>query len=179
MKKVNVMFHLKKYGIYSKKLNQDIIKIAVTVSPDENMIHRAAQTGFDVLQIHGDYDRRLLQKKPDQLKFWRAVNINNSNDLLDFDWEEAKAFDAVPLDAKNYGSGRTFGWDSVQNSNFRERLRAQGISFVLAGGLTADNVSEGIRIFEPDIVDVSSGVENETGKDEEKIRKFVEQIKNV
>ena len=78
-----------------------------------------------------------------------------------------------------FGSGQTFGWDSVQNSNFRERLRAQEISFVLAGGLTADNVSEGIRIFEPDIVDVSSGVENETGKDEEKIRGFVEQVKNI
>lgn len=50
---------------------------------------------------------------------------------------------------------------------------------MLAGGLTADNVSEGIRIFEPDIVDVSSGVENETGKDEEKIRRFVEQVKNI
>ena len=78
-----------------------------------------------------------------------------------------------------FRSGQTFGWDSVQNSSFRERLRAQGISFVLAGGLTADNVSEGIRIFEPDIVDVSSGVENETGKDEEKIRGFVEQVKNI
>ena len=125
-----------------EKLNQDIIKIAVAVSPDENMIRRAAQAGFDVLQIHGDYDRRLFQKKPDQLKLWRAVNVDNVNDLLQFDWEE-------------------------------------GISFVLAGGLTADNVSEGIRIFEPDIVDVSSGVENETGKDEEKIRRFVEQVKNI
>ena len=162
-----------------KNLNQDIIKITVAVSPDENMIRRAAQAGFDVLQIHGDYDRRLFQKKPDQLKLWRAVNVDNVNDLLQFDWEEAKAFDAVLLDAKNFGSGQTFGWDSVQNSNFRERLRAQGISFVLAGGLTADNVSEGIRIFEPDIVDVSSGVENETGKDEEKIRRFVEQVKNI
>ena len=60
-----------------EKLNQDIIKIAVAVSPDENMIRRAAQEGFDVLQIHGDYDRRLFQKKPDQLKLWRAVNVDN------------------------------------------------------------------------------------------------------
>ena len=48
---------------------------------------------------------------------------------------------------------------------------------MLAGGLTADNVSEGIRIFEPDIVDVSSGVENETGKDEKVRRTGKEHIK--
>ena len=46
-----------------EKLNQDIIKIAVAVSPDENMIRRAAQEGFDVPQIHGDYDRRLFPKR--------------------------------------------------------------------------------------------------------------------
>lgn len=61
---------------------------------------------------------------------------------------------------------------------FRERLKAHGILFVLAEGLCADNVREGIRIFEPDIVDVSSGVEHEDGKDEEKIRIFIKKTKS-
>ena len=163
--------------------NQNIIKVAVTVSLEEKMMHKVLRAGFDVLQIHGDYDRKILEHKPDELKLWRAVNIRKPEELKFFDWEEAKAFDAILLDAENYGSGQTFGWDSGQNQiemlqKFRERLKAHGILFVLAGGLCADNVREGIQIFEPDIVDVSSGVENEHGKDEEKIRIFIKKTKS-
>lgn len=166
-----------------KKLNQNTIKVAVTVSPEEKMMHKVLRAGFDVLQIHGDFDRKILEHKPDELKLWRAVNIRKPEELEFFDWEEAKAFDAILLDAEKYGSGQTFGWDSGQNQiemlqKFRERLKAHGILFVLAGGLCADNVREGIRIFEPDIVDVSSGVENEHGKDEEKIRIFIKKTKS-
>ena len=54
---------------------------------------------------------------------------------------------------------------------------------MLAGGLTPDNVSRGIDIFSPDIVDVSSGVEKEpgqgTGKDREKIQKFVRNMHSI
>lgn len=166
-----------------ENLNQNIIKVAVTVSLEEKMMHKVLRAGFDVLQIHGDYDRKILEHKPDELKLWRAVNIRKPEELKFFDWEEAKAFDAILLDAENYGSGQTFGWDSGQNQiemlqKFRERLKAHGILFVLAGGLCADNVREGIQIFEPDIVDVSSGVENEHGKDEEKIRIFIKKTKS-
>ena len=166
-----------------KKLNQNITKVAVAVSPEETMMHKVLRAGFDVLQIHGDYDRKILEHKPDELKLWRAVNIRKPEELAFFDWEEAKAFDAILLDAENYGSGQTFGWDSGQNQiemlqKFRETLKAHGILFVLAGGLCADNVREGIQIFEPDIVDVSSGVENEHGKDEEKIRIFIKKTKS-
>lgn len=166
-----------------KKLNQNTIKVAVTVSPEEKMMHKVLRAGFDVLQIHGDYDRKILEHKPDELKLWRAVNIRKPEELESFNWEEAKVFDAILLDAENYGSGQTFGRDSGQNQiemlqKFRERLKAHGILFVLAGGLCADNVREGIQIFEPDIVDVSSGVENEHGKDEEKIRIFIKKTKS-
>lgn len=166
-----------------EKLNQNITKVAVAVSPEEKMMHKVLRAGFDVLQIHGDYDRKILEHKPDKLKLWRAVNIRKPEELESFDWEEAKVFDAILLDAEKYGSGQTFGWDSGQNQiemlqKFRERLKAHGILFVLAGGLCADNVREGIRIFEPDIVDVSSGVENEHGKDEEKIRIFIKKTKS-
>lgn len=173
-----------------EKLNQNIIKVAVTVSPEEKMMQKVLRAGFDVLQIHGDFNRKILKHKPDELKLWWAVNLRKPEELEFFDWEEAKAFDAILLDAEKYGSGQTFGWDSGQNQtestksqieilqNFRETIKAHGILFVLAGGLCADNVSEGIRIFEPDVVDVSSGVENEHGKDEEKIRIFIKKTKS-
>lgn len=48
-----------------------------------------------------------------------------------------------------------------------------GRQFVLAGGLSSENVREGISFFNPDVVDVSSGVEGECGKDRDKILAFV------
>ena len=74
------------------------------------------------------------------------------------------------MDAKEFGSGKTFGWDAYERDEGKEMLRQlrqilekEQIQFVLAGGLTPDNVSRGIDIFSPDIVDVSSGVEKEPG----------------
>nr|WP_297936372.1 hypothetical protein [uncultured Lachnoclostridium sp.] len=51
---------------------------------------------------------------------------------------------------------------------------------MLAGGLTDKNVGEAIRLLHPGIVDVSSGVEKETGKgkDKEKIARFVKAVFN-
>ena len=94
------------------------------------------------------------------------------------------------MDAKEFGSGKTFGWDAYERDEGKEMLRQlrqilekEQIQFVLAGGLTPDNVSRGIDIFSPDIVDVSSGVEKEpgqgTGKDRKKIQKFVRNMHSI
>lgn len=97
---------------------------------------------------------------------------------------------ALLMDAKEFGSGKTFGWDAFLQGegeekfrHFRQILKAWNIQFVLAGGLNPDNVSRGIHIFAPNIVDVSSGVEKEpgtgSGKDKEKIQKFVQKVQSV
>lgn len=53
----------------------------------------------------------------------------------------------------------------------RQILEKEQIRFVLAGGLTPDNVSRGIDIFLPDVVDVSSGVEKNLDREPEKTGK--------
>ncbi|MEM9603243.1 MAG: phosphoribosylanthranilate isomerase [Pseudomonadota bacterium] len=70
------------------------------------------------------------------------------------------------------GLGETFNWAGVQASDARPRI--------LAGGLTPDNVAEGIHAFRPHAVDVSSGVERTRGqKDIDKIARFVAAVANA
>jgi phosphoribosylanthranilate isomerase len=88
---------------------------------------------------------------------------------------------AVVVDGAQFGSGRTFDWNADWLDGKKQELSAifGNRRFILAGGLNPENVSEGIRIFHPDIVDVSSGVEGQFGKDKEKIEAFVHAVRQL
>ena len=65
------------------------------------------------------------------------------------------------------GMGEPFDWSVARE------LAALGYRFILAGGLTPENVAAAIEAVGPFGVDVSSGVETDGVKDIEKIRRFV------
>ena len=75
------------------------------------------------------------------------------------------------LDGLQGGTGQSFDW------GIAARLVGEGHQFLLAGGLTPDNVAEAIRKVAPWGVDVSSGVETKDAKDAGKIRAFVQQVR--
>jgi phosphoribosylanthranilate isomerase len=65
------------------------------------------------------------------------------------------------------GTGQTAPWNLL--ATFRP-----GVPVILAGGLTAENVAEAVRVVQPWGVDVASGVEYCPGhKDPEKMRRFI------
>ena len=176
-----------------KKLNNGIKKVAVMVSPDVKMVKQVMDAGFDILQVHGNLTEEVLAVT--EIPVWRAVNLTDANIFEELvreyrDLSIDEKITALLMDAKEFGSGKTFGWDAYERDEGKEMLRQlrqilekEQIQFVLAGGLTPDNVSRGIDIFSPDIVDVSSGVEKEpgqgTGKDREKIQKFVRNMHSI
>ena len=65
------------------------------------------------------------------------------------------------------GTGKGFNWDVAAS------LSQAGLPFLLAGGLTPENVSEAITTVKPWGVDVSSGVETDGNKDHAKILEFL------
>lgn len=91
---------------------------------------------------------------------------------------EDALIEAYVLDGAAFGGGKPFDWaDSALAGQLRALFGTKKL--VLAGGLNAENVAEGIRLFSPDVVDVSSGVEREwgSGKDEQKIYEFVRKVR--
>lgn len=91
---------------------------------------------------------------------------------------EDALIEAYVLDGAAFGGGKTFDWADGRLAGQLRALFGEK-KLVLAGGLNVKNVSEGIRLFAPDIVDVSSGVERDygSGKDEEKIYQFVRKVR--
>lgn len=75
------------------------------------------------------------------------------------------------------GSGRTFPWQAIPP--VRDWARKAGRRLIIAGGLHVDNVGQLLAEYNPDGVDVSSGVETDGVKDPEKIRIFVERVKRA
>ena len=164
-----------------KGLNPEIKKVAVMVSPDTKLIQKLQEAGFDILQIHGTLSEEVLKEA--QLPVWYAVNIARPEELK----EKTAFFERLPqrlqdkvqaivVDGAVYGSGKTFDWKQTEDVRKQSTLFS-GRKFILAGGLNASNVREGIEIFSPDVVDVSSGVEKTEGKDERLIQEFVSAVR--
>jgi phosphoribosylanthranilate isomerase len=82
-------------------------------------------------------------------------------------WDEFGA-DALVLDAPRPGSGQVFDWSLADGVPLNRKV-------ILAGGLTPENVAEGIKAVRPWGVDVATGVESSPGrKDPVKLRRFIQ-----
>ena len=176
--KRNVTFEQAQDIMYA--LSADIKRVAVTVSPDAKLYQQIEDNGFDILQVHGKLEREVLEQS--NIPIWRAYNIENIKDLEQLEFHEK--ITAYLMDAGTYGSGKTFDWQGSREITEKKEYYFKGKLFVLAGGLHSENVAEGIRIFEPDVVDVSSGVEKSLedsgiGKDRQLIMDFVNNARAI
>ena len=70
------------------------------------------------------------------------------------------------------GTGQTFDWEVA-------RALSDTYYFLLAGGLSPENVSEAIEEVRPWGIDVSSGVETNGQKDTFKIAQFIDQVRHA
>jgi len=148
-------------------------------APLEEVLRMSAELSLDAVQLHGSEPAVALVKLRSlgAPRLWKAVTVQSpAATLLAFETYGAVA-DAVLLDGGDGGRGVAFDWTGV--APLRARL-PRGVSLVVAGGLTPENVSEAIARLAPDVVDVSSGVESAPGqKSAARVRAFIAAARSV
>jgi phosphoribosylanthranilate isomerase len=142
-------------------------KVGVFVNaPAAEVAATADEVGLDLVQLHGDEDEAFCRGFAGRAI--RAVRVGAEADLRVLAESSATLF-LLDAPSPGYGgSGRTFDWALARAA------RAYGKPFLLAGGLTPENVGEAVRAVAPFGVDVAGGVEAAPGvKDHDKMRRFI------
>jgi phosphoribosylanthranilate isomerase len=157
--------------------------VTLVVDADDAQLEDiVARVGPDLIQAHGsESPERIagiaqLTGKP----VIKAIRVKDAGDIAAAA-QFSEAASLILYDAKAPetlgnalpgGNGHAFDWGLLEGS--------RRPAFVLAGGLTPENVAEAIRVTGAPIVDVSSGVESAPGvKDIGLIRKFIEAAKSA
>ena len=139
----------------------------------ENLLKIAEEVKLDVIQLHGDEDESFIQilKEQSNVEVWKAVQVRSAADAEK--WIDSSAdillFDAYHKDERG-GTGEVFDWSSLDEF---ER------PFMLAGGIDSANVARAIRTVRPYGLDISSGIETEGVKDNEKMKAFTNIVRTI
>ena len=167
--------YAKKYGSDTEHDKNGTIKtVGVFVNETvENLVTIANEANLDAVQLHGDEDETFIQslKERTNVEVWKAVQIRSAADVEK--WIDSSAdmllFDAYHKDERG-GTGEVFDWSS---------LDAFERPFMLAGGIDSTNVARAIRTVRPYGIDISSGIETNGVKDDEKIKAFTKIVNSI
>lgn len=152
-----------------------LAKVALVVNAEDALLDAIlAQVPIDILQLHGEEtpDRVAQVRNRYGLAVMKAVGVASEADLPALE-DYSSVADMVLVDAKAPkgaalpgGNGLAFDWRLIAG-------RRWACPWMLAGGLTPDNVAEAVRLTGARQVDVSSGVEAAPGvKDAARIAAF-------
>ncbi|MEM6933902.1 MAG: phosphoribosylanthranilate isomerase [Pseudomonadota bacterium] len=156
-----------------------VLKVALTVDPDDALIDQLSELPVDFLQLHGhEAPERISEiKSRSGLPVVKAIGISDVGDLLEIARYKSVA-DQILVDTKPPkgasrpgGNAVAFDWSLLTGFEWT-------LPWLLAGGLTSQNVGKAIRITGAQQVDVSSDVESALGiKDRDLMRNFISAAK--
>jgi len=154
-----------------RKLPAFVSTVGLFVNADEEQLRAVlAQCPLDLVQFHGDESPAFCESFG--YPYIRALRMKDGVDVA----REASKYPgarAILLDSYKPGvpggTGESFDWQRIPGE--------RDFPLLLAGGLTSDNVAEGIASCRPWAVDVSGGVEASPGvKSAVRIRQFIQAV---
>ena len=158
------------------RVSDGVCKVGLVVDPsDAELDAILAEVPIDMLQLHGNESpERVTEVKARYgLPVMKAVGVANVDDLRKLD-DYVRVVDQILVDAKPPkntvlpgGNGLSFDWQLIAGQRW-------AVPWMLAGGLTPENVAEAVKVTGAQQLDVSSSVETALGvKDEAKIAAFL------
>lgn len=158
------------------EVSPGVASVGLFVDPGDDLLAATLKVApLDMIQLHGQENpARVTEIKAlTGLPVIKAVGVAEASDL-DALWDYGLVADMLLVDTKAPkgaalpgGNGQSFDWHLLTGRKFLK-------PWLLAGGLTRDNVAEAIRITGAPGVDLSSGVEIAPGqKDSGLIRDFI------
>ena len=156
--------------------------VALMVNPSDDFLRELLEhVDVDILQLQGSESSERVReiKELSGKPVIKALGVSSQDDLATLESYKGLA-DQILLDAKAPkdadrpgGNGASFDWSLLTNTSI-------DVPWMLAGGLTIENVKEAITVSHARQVDVSSAVESAPGvKDKEKVRAFIAAAKSV
>ena len=161
-----------------------VLKVGLFVDPEDDQIDKTLSVvKLDMLQLHGDEtpDRVRDLKARTGKKVMKVIKVSEPEDLVRAEAyvriADALMFDAKPpkgmKDALPGGNAVSFDWRVLSG-------RKWPLPWMLAGGLTKDNVATAVELSGARIVDTSSGVEDVPGhKNVDKITEFLRAVAGI
>jgi phosphoribosylanthranilate isomerase len=149
-----------------KRLPTEVLSVGVFRDErPERIVQIAARVGLHAVQLSGSEPLSEVRWIRERVQF--VIEGYTAGDPALAAAANSPA-DIVLVDSPNPGSGKVFDWRLAEGA-------PGGVRLMLAGGLTADNVGDAIRLVRPWGVDVATGVEAAPGrKDPRKLRRFIE-----
>ena len=157
-----------------------VVRVGLFVDPDDALLAERVGTGaLDMLQLHGsETPQRVadIKKRTGKLVM-KVVKVGKASDVDQGIKLYGSLVDLLMFDADGGelpgGNAASFDWKILSG-------RDVPVPWMLAGGLTPDNVAEAVRVTDAPIVDVSSGVEATRGvKSVDKIRAFLKRVHSI
>ena len=162
---VHVPASVKKVGLLVDESDERIAEILKGCDLDVLQLH-GSETPERVAAIRARFGKKVIKVLPVSAAtdIDRAAAYEGVADYLMFDAKPPKSM----VGALPGGNALSFDWQLLSNRRF-------ALPWMLAGGLTPDNLAEAVRISKAPMVDVASGVEDKPGeKNVSKIKAFLD-----
>ncbi|KAJ2584296.1 anthranilate synthase / indole-3-glycerol phosphate synthase [Coemansia sp. RSA 1694] len=140
-----------------------------------HIINVARMVPLDLVQLHGMEPIDMAEKIP--VPVIKVFHVDGHFSLENSDLFRTFQHSIILLDTKVAGTDQQGGKGVSFDWNLARQLADKDVPFLMAGGLTPENVAQAVRVGGAWGVDVSSGIETNKTKDAAKIRAFVNNAK--
>ncbi|KAJ2369491.1 anthranilate synthase / indole-3-glycerol phosphate synthase [Coemansia sp. RSA 2607] len=144
----------------------------------EHILEVVRSVPLDLVQLHGTESVEMAREIPvPVIKVFHVdegFSLDGESDLM-----KTSCHAIILLDTKVAGASQQGGRGVSFDWTIARALSDRGVPFLMAGGLTPENIGEAVGVGRPWGVDVSSGIETDKVKDPKKIHAFVRGAKNA